>query len=107
MEKYDLKKEDVKLHNILYAITTMPYYDMERWLLLEDMPNTKYGEYVIVEGGHCSCYDFDDTDWDAIKYTKEELVKLAKIKVEENYWYKEEKCLWNYILKMFNEKGNY
>ena len=101
MEKYNLKLNDIKIHNIVYAVTTPNDYSMGRWLLLEDMPDTKYNEYVIVEGFHCSCYGFDDTKWEAIKYEKDELIKLAKIKANEDYWYKEEKCLWNYILKEF------
>ena len=99
MEKYELKKEDIKIHNIVYAITSTPDYEMSRFLLLEDMPNCKYDEYVMVEGYHCSCYDFDDTKWEAIKYTKEELKKLAQAKIK-NYWYSEEKYVWNYIDKI-------
>lgn len=100
MEKYDLKKEDIKIHNIVYAITSTPDYEMSRFLLLENMPNCKWDEYVIVEGYHCSCYDFDDTNWEAIKYTKEELRKLAKEKIKSNNCYSEEKPVWNYIYKI-------
>ena len=60
MEKYDLKKGNVKFHNIVIAVTTKPDYEMNRYLLLEDLKDLEYGEFVIVEGGHCSCYDFDD-----------------------------------------------
>lgn len=101
MEKYELNKNNIKLHNILYAVTSPNGYEMYRYLLLEDMPDTKWDEYVVVEGFHCSCYDFDDTKWEAIKYTKEELVKLAEVKVNENFWDKTEKCLYNYILHNF------
>ena len=104
MEKYDLKDKEIKLHNVLYAITTPPDYEMERFLLLENMEDTKYDEYVLVEGGHCSCYDFDETEWEAIKYTREELIKLAEARLEkDNIYYKAEKCVFNYIIK--NLKG--
>ena len=41
MEKYNLKnKTDIKMHNVLFAITSERDYEMERLLLLEDMPDT-------------------------------------------------------------------
>ena len=84
MEKYDLQKEKVKIHNIVITITTKPDYEMNRWLLLEDLEDLKWNEYVIVEGFHCSCYNFDDTTWEAIKYTEEEeLVKIAKDRINK------------------------
>lgn len=74
MEKYNLKnKTDIKLHNVLFATTTERDYEMERLILLEDMPDTNYDEFVLVEGYHCSCYNFDDTEWDCIKLTRDEL----------------------------------
>lgn len=79
MEKYNLKnKTDIKMHNVLSATTTERYYEMERLLLLENMPDTNYDEFVLVEGYHCSCYDFDETNWDCIKLTKDELNKLLE-----------------------------
>lgn len=99
MEKYDLKKGNVKFHNIVIAVTTKPDYEMNRYLLLEDLKDLEYGEFVIVEGGHCSCYDFDETQWDAIKYTKEELIKIAEDRVLNEYWYEEEKQFYKLVLE--------
>ncbi len=79
MREYTIFKHiDIKPYNILYAVTSEPDYEMERLMLLEDMPETNYKEYVLVEGYHCSCYDFDDTNWEATVYTKEELEKLLE-----------------------------
>lgn len=78
MEKYDLKNNQVNFHNILFASTSEPDYEMSRTILLENLKDTNYDEYVVVEGCHCSCYGFDDTEWDAIKYNKNELLKLAE-----------------------------
>ena len=98
MEAYNLKTSDVKFHNIVIAVTSEPDYEMNRWILLEDLEDLKYGEYVVVEGGHCSCYDFDDTQWHAMKYSKEELIKLAELRISENHWYKEEKEFYKLVI---------
>lgn len=97
MEKYNLKKNDIKIHNIVIAYTTAPDYEMSRYFLLEDMKDLKYNEYLIVEGYHCSCYGFDDTRWEAIKYTKEELLKIAMDRVKNNY-YQEEKKFYKMVI---------
>lgn len=104
MEKYDFKKENIKFHNIVIALTTKPYYEMERWILLEELNDLEYNEYVVVEGGHCSCYDFDDTDWEAIKYTEEELIKIAEDRVSTDHWYKDEKRFYQLVLDYLNRK---
>jgi len=82
MEKYNIKGKKIKLHNILFATTSERDYEMIRLLLLENMPDTEYGEYVLAEGGHCSCYDFDETEWDCVKITDDELNKI----LEQNNW---------------------
>lgn len=87
MDIYNIKENKPKLHNILFAVTSPKDYEMERLLLLEDMPETEYGEYVLVEGYHCSCYGFDDTKWEATKYTREELSKLLTREYSEDYEY--------------------
>lgn len=98
MEAYSLKTSDVKFHNIVIAVTSEPDYNMDRWLLLEDLEDLKYGEYVVVEGGHCSCYGFDDTQWSAMRYSKEELIKLAELRASEKCWYKEEKEFYKLVI---------
>ena len=82
MRKYELKGKDIKLHNILFTTTSTEDYEMSRLILLERMPDTDYGEYVLIEGWHCSCYGFDDTEWEAIIFSREELDKLTQ---EEPY----------------------
>lgn len=84
MEEYNLKnKTDIKMHNVVFATTSSAVgWKMKRLLLLEDMPDTKIDEFVLVEGEHCSCYDFDETNWDCTKLTKDELNKLLE-KIED------------------------
>lgn len=99
MEKYDIKNKQIGLHNILFASTSYPDYQMDRIILLENLKDLKYDEYVVVEGFHCSCYDFADCEWEAIKYTKQELVKLASENSENEFSTESELDMYNYILK--------
>ena len=82
MKKYEIKnKTDLKMHNILFCTTSKEDYEMERLMLLEYMPDCEH-QYVLVEGYHCSCYDFDECTWYAIELNQDELIKLLK-NVEE------------------------
>lgn len=84
MKKIDYRTLDIKPHNILVAYTTDPDYEMSRYILLE----IDYDKYVILEGYHCSCYGFDDTEWESIEYTNDELRKLANAVYNQNnpFW---------------------
>lgn len=78
MRNYDLKDVKIELHNVVFSTTTPEDYEMDRLLLLENMPQTNWDEYVLAEGGHCSCYGFNETQWDATVFTEEELNKLME-----------------------------
>lgn len=97
MRKYEnankFKKTGIKPHQILISITSEPDYEMERKILLENVEELNYGEYLLLEGSHCSCYDFDETEWEGIIYTKEELLKLAKAD------YNKADIFWQEVLK--------
>ena len=71
MKKIDYKEIKISPADILFASTSDPDYEMSRVILLEQA-----GKYIILEGGHCSCYGFDDTEWSAIEYEIDELKKL-------------------------------
>lgn len=83
-----LKDTGIKPHQILVASTSEPDYEMYRQILLVDVDGLEYGEYLLLEGGHCSCYDFDETDWHGTIYTKGEPIKLAEADYNENdvFW---------------------
>jgi hypothetical protein len=87
MKKIDYKTLEIKPHHIIIAITSEPDYEMERKILLQ----FNYGTFIILEGYHCSCYDFDDTEWEAIEYTEEELSKLA------NAEYNKDNIFWQQV----------
>lgn len=82
------KSEGIKPHQILVAITSEPDYEMHRNILLTKVEGLKHDEYLLLEGGHCSCYDFDETDWDGTVYTSDELRKLANADYNKNntFW---------------------
>lgn len=69
----NFKLADVPLYKVLFAVTSEPDYEMSRILIVEDYPD--YDDYAVVEG-HCSCYNWDETAWDATIYTKDELLKV-------------------------------
>ncbi len=81
MKKYNIniKNIEIKPHNILFAWTSMrDLCDMDRIMLLEGMPETEKEEFVLAEGGHCSCYDFDETNWDCVVLNEAELKKILE-----------------------------
>lgn len=84
MKKIDWKTLGIKPHHIVVAYTTEPDYEMSRYILLE----IEYDKYIVLEGHHCSCYDFDDTEWEAIEYSEDELKKLASAEYnqDDEFW---------------------
>lgn len=82
MQKIDWRDIEIKPHHIVVARTSEPDYEMSRQILLE----LDYGRFVVIEGYHCSCYDFDDTEWEAIEYTRDELAKLAASYADDEFW---------------------
>lgn len=87
----------VNLSNVLFCTTSNIDYSMDRIILCEELPECEMNEYVLIYGGHCSCYGFDETSWEATVYTESELIKLA----ECNSINKE---LKDFILHYFNIK---
>lgn len=88
------KKVGLKPHQILVTITSEPDYEMNKRMLLTDIEGLEYDEeYLILEGGHCSCYDFDETDWDGTIYKRDELMKIAQSE------YNKDDIFWKEVLK--------
>lgn len=75
-----LNNMDIKPHNIVAARTSTIDYEMDRQILLEDVDGLDYSQgehFLLLDGSHCSCYDFDETDWNATAYTIDEIKSLA------------------------------
>jgi hypothetical protein len=84
MKKIDnFKIDQIPVWKICVTTTSTPDYSMDRTYFVEDWPD--YGDYTLVTGGHCSCFNFDETDWDAITYTKDEIKKVVENWKEEGY----------------------
>lgn len=81
----------IKPHNIVFAWTSEPDYEMDRIMVLNNIEGIERDEYLVLGGGHCSCYDFDETSWDGTVYTKQELQSLA------NAEYNKENLFWNMV----------
>lgn len=78
MRNYEIDKKEIELANVIYCITSPIDYEMSKLLILENIGDMKDGEYMLVEGYHCSCYDFDESDYEATIYTEEELLKVLE-----------------------------
>lgn len=99
LENRSLNNMTIKPHNIVAAKTSPIDYEMDRQILLQDVAGLDYSqgeEFLLLDGSHCSCYDFDETTWDATAYTAEELSKLALA----NYNQKDE--FWQIIRRHLN-----
>ena len=62
--------------SVLFAFTTPEEYEMER-LVIAERYEGEWQKYVVAQGGHCSCYEFDAVKWDAWIVDQEELVSMA------------------------------
>lgn len=91
MKKVSWRDLIIKPHNIVTAYTSEPDYEMTRSILLQ----IDYCTFVVLEGYHCSCYGFDDTEWEAIQYTEGELRRIAHAD------YNESNKFWEEVRKSF------
>lgn len=87
MKKVNIEEKSLPLQNIILATTSEPDYESYRKIFCT-LKDTPCDCYVIIEGGHCSCYGYDETEWEAIEYTAEELLKLADApyNAKDDFW---------------------
>lgn len=82
MKEISMKDIEVRLDNVIVAYTTPNDYEMSRYFLLEGEYKKHEGRwrdhYIVVDGFHCSCYGFDETEWTAIEYPESELETLSQ-----------------------------
>lgn len=68
---------------IICAAQSEPDYSEERYMLIYagNGINDYYDKgYILLEGWHCSCYDWPEVDWDATYYEEDELLKIADMR---------------------------
>lgn len=86
---------------IICAAQSEPDYSEDRQILYYASERDTYhngGPFVLLEGGHCSCYDWEDVDWYAIEYTRNEIEALANSKVNgDGCYHKSEKKFWESV----------
>lgn len=71
----NFKVTDIPFDKIAIVATSEQDYEMDRTILVEYYPD--YGGHTVVHGSHCSCYGFDEVEWEAIIYTTAQIRKLA------------------------------
>lgn len=83
----NFKIEKIPVWQIVIAATSEPAYEMDRVLLAEnwDGDRVDYTSWTLLTGGHCSCYDFDETTWDATVCNTDELRELVSGWLEHGY----------------------
>ena len=77
MKKLNIDVKNIPLHNIVFVATSIPDYEMDRAVFVENYPT--FGDYVLVTGDHCSCFGFDEVEWESIQYDKQEILELMKV----------------------------
>ena len=94
--------EHIEPWRIVCAAQSEPDYSEDRQILLYGGNEGDYhgkGPFVVLDGGHCSCYDWEEVDWDATEYARDELVRLAESKLEGDGCYsKSEVAFWKMVL---------
>lgn len=87
---------------IVCAAQSEPNYSEDRQILYYGGNEGDYhgnGPFIVLDGGHCSCYDWEEVEWDATEYTRDEILTLAKSKINGDGCYsKSERAFWKLVL---------
>lgn len=54
-------------------------------------------EFIIITGGHCSCFDWPTTEFEAVRYTHDELERLTLANLARKSWDKAETRFWKLV----------
>lgn len=89
----------IKTWRIICAAQSEPNYSESRQILIYGGENSCEDKYILLDGGHCSCYGWPEVEWDAVEYTKDELLTLAESKKDgAGCYYDSEKAFWQCVL---------
>jgi hypothetical protein len=84
---------EIPTDHVVFTVTSADQCcDMDRMYLIEHWPEHDYGDeqFLVLSGGHCSCYDFPQADWEATYYSREELEKVARAWAKSGIWTEEQ-----------------
>lgn len=96
MKKVEAPKA-IEPWRIICTSQSEPDYSEDRWMLIYGGEEIWDDAYVVLEGGHCSCYDWQEVQWDAVEYKRDELVQLA-MKNSRSGHYVAERRFWKLVL---------
>lgn len=87
----------VKTWRVICAAQSEPDYSEDRQVLLYagDYPCER--KYMLLDGGHCSCFDWDEVEWSATVYDHDEIEALARSKEERGYYEESERMFWQMV----------
>ena len=95
--------ESIETWRVISAWQSEPDYSEDK-LVLVDLGENEGGcvfnhRYVVIEMGHCSCYDWPQAYQSAVEYDEEEIVSLAKSKLDgSGCYYESEPIFWRSVL---------
>ena len=93
---------EIETWRIICAAQSEPDYSEDRQILIYGGERDEYhdrGPFIVLDGGHCSCYDWEEVEWFATEYTYDELMTLAYSKVSGSGCYsKTERAFWRMVV---------
>lgn len=82
---------------IICAAQSEPDYSEYRSILIYGGERPYEDSYILLTGGHCSCYGWEEVGWGAVEYTKGEVMKLAEANITDCHDLYERR-FWNMVL---------
>jgi len=102
--------DTIETWRIVCAAQSEPYYSEDRQILLYGSDRGDYhneGPFILLDGSHCSCFDWEDVEWYATEYERDEILALAKSKTDGDGCYsKSERVFWQMVLMAVDGKAD-
>lgn len=96
MERVEINGE-IELWRIICASQSEPDYSEDRQILLYGGDGEWQDEYILLHGGHCSCYGWQEVEWSAVRYNRSELDALSRSKASAGCYYESEREFWRLV----------
>ena len=93
---------EIETWRVVCAAQSEPDYSEDRQILMYGGKAGDYhgnGPFIVLDGGHCSCYDWEEVEWYATEYERDEILALARSKTDGDGCYsKSERTFWKLVL---------